>query len=76
MTTPYERTRALVFAYETLQEVESSEDVPADLRRAATVALRHFPTPAETTQYLSLCLSVLSWFGPLSEDPSRPGQVR
>lgn len=43
MTTPEERTRALRFASELLQELEQRQDVPADLRMRARGVLRHFP---------------------------------
>lgn len=75
MTTPYERTRALVYAYHALKEVESCEAAPAELRRSATVALRHFPSPAETTAHAWLCVSALNWLGPPSEDPNGPAAL-
>lgn len=43
MTTPQERTRALRFAAEILQEMLTRDDVPADLKHQARVTLRHYP---------------------------------
>ena len=45
MTMPMERTRALRFAHEVLTDVQSRDDVPANLRYQAKVTLRHFPAP-------------------------------
>jgi hypothetical protein len=47
MTMPCERTRALRFAGEVLQELLSRHDVPADLKHQARVTLRHYPSAAE-----------------------------
>ena len=44
MTMPDERTRALRFAGEVLQEMLTRDDVPADLKQQARVTLRHYPT--------------------------------
>lgn len=43
MTTPQERTRALRFAGEVLQELLKRDDVPADLKSQARATLRHYP---------------------------------
>ncbi len=43
MTTPEERTRALRFASELLQDLEKRQDAPADLRLRARGVLRHYP---------------------------------
>jgi hypothetical protein len=44
MTMPCERTRALRVAGEVLGEIVNRADVPEDLRRSATFALRHYPS--------------------------------
>ena len=43
MTMPSERTRALVWAAEFLQELRSGSDTPAAIREQAIRVLRHFP---------------------------------
>lgn len=58
MTMPDERARALRFAGELLREMLTREDVPADLRQQARVALRHYPDKQQ-----------LQW---MVDDASRP----
>ena len=43
MTMPDERSRALRFAGEILQEMLTRDDVPEDLKQQARVTLRHYP---------------------------------
>lgn len=43
MTMPSERTRALIWAAEFLQELRSAPDTPAAIREQAIRVLRHFP---------------------------------
>lgn len=43
MTMPDERTRALRFAREILEDLIQREDVPFDLKQQAKVTLRHYP---------------------------------
>ncbi len=47
MTTPLERTRALRFAGETLQELLHSENLTPEQRRSIEVTLRHYPNARE-----------------------------
>jgi hypothetical protein len=47
MTMPNERTRALRFAGEVLQEMLKRPDVPEDLKFQARVTLRHYPRPQD-----------------------------
>lgn len=44
MTTPDERTRALLWAGGFLIELARNESLPLDVRRHAVVIVRHFPT--------------------------------
>jgi hypothetical protein len=44
MTMPNERTRALIWAAEFLQELSSGTDTPDAIRAQAISVLRHFPT--------------------------------
>ncbi len=43
MTMPSERTRALIWAAEFLQELRSGSETPAAIREQAIRVLRHFP---------------------------------
>lgn len=47
MTMPFERTRALIFAFEYLTERRRAPDLTAEERREIDVVLRHYPTPQE-----------------------------
>jgi hypothetical protein len=48
MTTPFERTRALLRTRDLLQELAAGEHVDADtLRRRAKSLLRHYPAPVD-----------------------------
>lgn len=47
MTMPEERSRALRFAGEILQEMLIRDDVPEDLKQQARVTLRHYPGRAQ-----------------------------
>lgn len=44
MTTPVERTRALLWAGSFLIELERDKNLPLSIRRQAVVIARHFPT--------------------------------
>ncbi|MEJ8816040.1 BPSL0761 family protein [Variovorax ureilyticus] len=48
MTTPYERTRALLYTREFLEELQSIQkwpQLPDTLRRRAKALARHYPEP-------------------------------
>lgn len=47
MTMPFERTRALHFAGDLLRQLAGGGPIPSaeELRRHATVVLRHYPDP-------------------------------
>lgn len=47
MTTPLERTRALRFAGETLQELLRSGNITPEQRQSIEVTLRHYPNALE-----------------------------
>ena len=47
MTLPVERARALRWAGELLREIECNPKLDAELRRHATVVLRHYPREFE-----------------------------
>lgn len=47
MTTPDERTRALVQTKQFLQGLQIQDTVPPDVREAARALLRHYPTLAQ-----------------------------
>lgn len=47
MTTPQERTRALIWAGGFLIELARDDALPLTIRRRATVIARHFPTIEE-----------------------------
>lgn len=47
MTMPDERARALRWAGELLSELQSSPDVPQDIRSRARTILRHYPSGFE-----------------------------
>lgn len=49
MTTPYERTRALIWAGGFLIELARDQSLPIDVRRRAVGIARHFPTVGEVT---------------------------
>ncbi|WP_435609733.1 BPSL0761 family protein [Pseudomonas knackmussii] len=44
MTTPYERTRAVVQAYDFLVELSRDSSMPEKVRSDARFLLRHYPT--------------------------------
>lgn len=54
MTMPFERTRALIFAYEYLTERRSNSNLPEQEKREIDVVLRHFPTPSEVRREANL----------------------
>ena len=47
MTTPDERTRAIVRTKAFLQELQVKHAVPEDVREAARALLRHYPTSGQ-----------------------------
>ena len=69
MTTPQERTRAMVFARELLQELKSPGKHPEttlETRRAIDVVLRHFP---EDSMLDYAALEVPELFSKVSDIP-------
>ncbi len=44
MTTPYERTRAVLEAKDFLERIQHAPEVPLTLREEARKLLRHYPT--------------------------------
>lgn len=50
MTTPVERTRALLRAGGFLIELARDKRLPVDVRRSAVVIARHFPTVEDVAQ--------------------------
>lgn len=50
MTLPYERTRAVVQAYEFLVELSIDTSLSPDIRRDALFLLRHYPSEADVLQ--------------------------
>jgi hypothetical protein len=54
MTMPHERTRAVLWTYELLNDLvnpEKTPGVPDEIRRQARYCLRHFPLPHELHWY-------------------------
>jgi hypothetical protein len=48
MTTPFERTQALVRTRDLLEELAAGEEIAPDtLRRRAAALLRHYPAPVD-----------------------------
>ena len=70
MTTPMERARSLRYAYELLQEVQTSQTPPPNLQRWARVTLRHFPTPSDVA-YQAALPGWQDWLGPELPEPYR-----
>jgi hypothetical protein len=60
---PSERARALRWAGEMLREVQSRDDVPADLKRQAYVILRHYPSSGDI-DFQARMPSIQFWLGP------------
>lgn len=54
MTTPHERTRAMIWAGGFLIEISLNKDLPLEMRRAATVIARHYPTTSDIRMLASL----------------------
>jgi hypothetical protein len=68
MTTPVERTRALLWAGGFLIEVARNKTLPLDVRRAAVVIARHFPTIEDVS---SMSVTPMGRFpGPMLASPS------
>lgn len=54
MTMPNERTRALRWAGEFLQELQAVEGLDPQLKRQAVAILRHYPTKSEI-EHWAIC---------------------
>lgn len=54
MTTPMERTRALLWAGSYLIDVAENTDLPIAVRRRAVIIARHFPTTEELSGLAAL----------------------
>lgn len=70
MTMPFERTRALRWAGEFLDEIQKSTDVSPELRRQASVILRHYPNATEIATEAKICSKsdrMWRWLGPEDE---------
>lgn len=70
MTTPDERTRAVMQAKAFLQELCETErfpDVPAEVRRQAHVLLRHYPS-AEHLDFAAVAWP--QWWAPAGKEAS------
>jgi hypothetical protein len=62
MTTPDERTRALVHTKAFLQELQVSDELPISIREAARALLRHYPS---LPQIELAHWSLPAFFGPI-----------
>ncbi len=70
MTMAFERTRALRWAGEFLDEIQKSTDVSPELRSQATAILRHYPNAAEIAMEAKISSKsdrMLQWLGPEDE---------
>lgn len=70
MTTPWERTRAVLQTREFLSELacaSAKSGVPVYVRREATRLLRHYPSPSDMN---IAHLGVPIWFGPTTKERS------
>jgi hypothetical protein len=47
MTTPFERTKSLVWAGDFLEEIRKSTTAPSDIKEMANRILRHYPSSME-----------------------------
>lgn len=67
MTMPCERTRALRWAGEFLDEIQKSADCSPELRRQAEFILRHYPSADEIAAEALACSETdpfWRWLGP------------
>lgn len=67
---PFERTRALRWAGEFLDEIQRSAEVSPELRRQATAILRHYPSASEIVMEAKISSKsdrMLRWLGPEEE---------
>src|SRR5690606_25278772 len=69
MTTPYERSRALIWAGGLLIELARDERLPLDVRQKAARTARHFPTIEQVGHLAATLASSSSPFGLHLEDP-------
>ena len=69
MTTPHERSRALVWAGGFLIELARGERLPVDVREKAVRTARHFPTIEQVGHLATTVASSHSPFGLDLEDP-------
>jgi len=69
MTTPYERSRALISAGGFLIELARDERLPLDVRQQAVRTARHFPTIEQVAHLAATLASSSSPFGLHLEDP-------
>jgi hypothetical protein len=71
MTMPAERTRALMWASEFLQEIQSSESAPEKLKQQARFILRHYPD-SEDIAHTAKTSRAGDWLAPVDN----PGDWR
>jgi hypothetical protein len=64
MTTPAERARALMWAIEFLEEIQSSESAPEKLKQQARWILRHYPS-SEEIAHAAKSSRAGSWLAPV-----------
>ena len=69
MTTPHERSRALVWAGGFLIELARDTRLPVDVRQKAVRTARHFPTIDQVGHLAATVASSTSQFGFELEDP-------
>ena len=77
MTMPSERTRALRWAGEFLQEAMEVPELPLELKRQIRTILRHYPSASEIAhqaRYGGQAAVIGRWLGP--EDPARAQDVK
>lgn len=73
MTTPVERTRAIRFGWEYLNELLAANNITTEQRSRVERILRHYPSPIEIEAWASECTKSTTWFGPqLMPEGSRP----
>lgn len=70
MTTPHERTRALLWTGAFLKEVALDHRLPIDLRQQAVVLARHYPTLGDVHH-----LAVMAGASGFGEPLARPDEV-
>lgn len=77
MTTPFERTRALVYAGEFLEELRAAgtDKMPAELRERADHLLRHYPSTMEI-DWMSHAIQNSGSCMPLLDPAAVPPELR